>query len=46
MLTSESAGLDKATQITVDALGDFSESMRECARSVGKESMNLRPMAY
>ena len=38
MLTSESAGLDKATQITVDALGDFSESMRECARSVGKEN--------
>jgi len=38
MLTRIFAGLDKATQITVDALGDFSESLRECARSVGKEN--------
>ncbi|KAL3418573.1 alpha amylase [Phlyctema vagabunda] len=30
--------LDKATQITVDALGDWSHSIRECARSVGKEN--------
>jgi len=30
--------LDKATQITVDALGDWSEAMRACARSVGKKN--------
>ncbi|TGO35925.1 hypothetical protein BHYA_0141g00220 [Botrytis hyacinthi] len=28
--------VDKATQITVDALGSFSHAMRECARSVNK----------
>lgn len=38
MSTKILAGLDKATQITVDALGDFSEALRECARSVGKEN--------
>ena len=38
MLIRRLVGLDKATQITVDALGDFSESLRECARSVGKEN--------
>ena len=30
--------LDKATQITVDALSDFSHAVRQCARSVGKEN--------
>ncbi|TVY93725.1 Cell wall alpha-1,3-glucan synthase [Lachnellula willkommii] len=38
MLDIDGFRLDKATQITVDALGDFSESLRECARSVGKEN--------
>ncbi|RAL64964.1 hypothetical protein DID88_001554 [Monilinia fructigena] len=30
--------VDKATQITVDALGSFSHAVRECARSVGKKN--------
>jgi alpha-1,3-glucan synthase len=38
MLDIDGFRLDKATQITVDALGNFSESMRECAREVGKEN--------
>jgi alpha-1,3-glucan synthase len=38
MLDIDGFRLDKATQITVDALGDFSHAMRECARSVGKEN--------
>ncbi|KAF5863173.1 Cell wall alpha-1,3-glucan synthase ags1 [Aspergillus alliaceus] len=29
---------DKATQATVDALGDMSQAYRECARSVGKNN--------
>ncbi|KAJ5690458.1 hypothetical protein N7462_004850 [Penicillium macrosclerotiorum] len=29
---------DKATQATVDALGDMSKAYRECARAVGKEN--------
>ncbi|KAI2910628.1 CAZyme family GH13 [Aspergillus niger] len=29
---------DKATQATVDALGDMSNAYRECARAVGKEN--------
>ncbi|KAJ6004274.1 hypothetical protein N7499_000343 [Penicillium canescens] len=29
---------DKATQATVDALGDMSEAYRECARDVGKQN--------
>ncbi|KAJ6108618.1 hypothetical protein N7523_009941 [Penicillium sp. IBT 18751x] len=32
---------DKATQATVDALGDISSSYRECARRVGKENSFL-----
>ncbi|KAJ5324842.1 hypothetical protein N7476_003442 [Penicillium atrosanguineum] len=32
---------DKATQATVDALGDISSSYRECARRVGKENFFL-----
>lgn len=38
MILITKQGLDKATQITVDALGDFGEAMRDCARSVGKEN--------
>lgn len=38
MLDIDGYRLDKATQITVDALGDFAESMRQCAREVGKEN--------
>ncbi|OGM41244.1 hypothetical protein ABOM_010113 [Aspergillus bombycis] len=32
---------DKATQATVDALGDMSHAYRECARSVGKDNFFL-----
>ncbi|KAL4797044.1 hypothetical protein BDV19DRAFT_397901 [Aspergillus venezuelensis] len=32
---------DKATQATVDALGDMSSAYRECARDVGKENFFL-----
>ena len=38
MLDIDGFRLDKATQITVDALGDFSSAMRECASAVGKEN--------
>ncbi len=38
MLDVDGFRIDKATQITVDALGDFSASIRECARSVGKDN--------
>ncbi|KAI5272965.1 putative alpha 1,3 glucan synthase [Aureobasidium subglaciale] len=38
MLDIDGFRLDKATQATVDALADFSESIRECARSNGKEN--------
>ena len=38
MLDIDGFRIDKATQITVDALGDFSNTVRECARSVGKEN--------
>lgn len=30
--------IDKALQSTVDALGEFSDAMRQCARSVGKDN--------
>ncbi|PYH89079.1 alpha-1,3-glucan synthase [Aspergillus ellipticus CBS 707.79] len=32
---------DKATQSTVDALGDMSSAYRECARAVGKENFYI-----
>ncbi|WEW59543.1 alpha 1,3-glucan synthase [Emydomyces testavorans] len=32
---------DKATQATVDALGDISEALRKCARKVGKKNFFL-----
>lgn len=38
MLDIDGFRLDKATQITVDALADWSDAMRQCARSVGKEN--------
>lgn len=38
MLDIDGYRIDKATQVTVDALGDFSQAMRECARTVGKEN--------
>ena len=38
MLDIDGFRLDKATQITVDALGDFGHSVRECARRVGKQN--------
>jgi alpha-1,3-glucan synthase len=38
MLDIDGFRIDKGTQVTVDALGEFSHSMRECARSVGKEN--------
>lgn len=38
MLDIDGYRIDKATQVTVDALGDFSHAMRECARKVGKNN--------
>ena len=38
MLDIDGYRIDKATQVTVDALGDFSQAMRQCARNVGKEN--------
>jgi alpha-1,3-glucan synthase len=38
MLDIDGFRLDKATQITVDALGNYSSAMRECASMVGKDN--------
>ncbi|THX82417.1 putative alpha 1,3 glucan synthase [Aureobasidium pullulans] len=38
MLDIDGIRIDKATQATVDALADFSESIRECARDNGKQN--------
>lgn len=38
MLDIDGFRLDKATQITVDALGDWSEHMRRCAKRFGKDN--------
>ena len=38
MLDIDGFRIDKATQATVDALGDFSQAMRECAQKVGKDN--------
>jgi alpha-1,3-glucan synthase len=38
MLDIDGFRFDKATQATVDALADFGESLRECARNNGKEN--------
>ncbi|KAH0558454.1 hypothetical protein GP486_004889 [Trichoglossum hirsutum] len=36
MLDIDGFRIDKATQVTVDALGDWSDSVRRCARKYGK----------
>lgn len=38
MLDIDGFRYDKATQVTVDAEGQFSSNMRKCARAVGKEN--------
>lgn len=38
MLDIDGFRLDKATQTTVDALADWSDAMRTCARAVGKDN--------
>jgi alpha-1,3-glucan synthase len=38
MLDVDGYRIDKATQVTVHVLGDFSEAMRQCAQIVGKEN--------
>ena len=38
MLDIDGYRIDKATQVTVDAFGDFSQAMRECAANVGKDN--------
>lgn len=38
MLDIDGIRIDKATQATVDALAEFSESIRECARDYGKQN--------
>jgi alpha-1,3-glucan synthase len=38
MLDIDGFRYDKATQVTVDATGEFSSRLRECARKVGKEN--------
>jgi alpha-1,3-glucan synthase len=41
MLDIDGYRIDKATQVTVDALGDFSQAMRECAATVGKDNFYI-----
>jgi alpha-1,3-glucan synthase len=41
MLDIDGFRIDKSTQATVDALADFSESIRECARNNGKENFMI-----
>jgi alpha-1,3-glucan synthase len=38
MLDNDGFRFDKATQITVDALADYSETVRGCARRLGKQN--------
>jgi len=38
MLDIDGFRIDKATQITPDMLGDWSDSVRQCARQFGKEN--------
>jgi len=38
MLDIDGFRIDKATQVTVDALADFGDNVRSCARSLGKEN--------
>ncbi|KAK1579891.1 alpha-1,3-glucan synthase [Colletotrichum navitas] len=41
MLDIDGFRFDKALQVTVDAQGEFSKRMRECARAVGKDNFFL-----
>ncbi|KAK2048071.1 alpha-1,3-glucan synthase [Colletotrichum somersetense] len=41
MLDIDGFRFDKALQVTVDAQGEFSKKMRECARAVGKQNFFL-----
>jgi alpha-1,3-glucan synthase len=41
MLDIDGFRIDKSTQATVDALADFSESIRECARNNGKNNFMI-----
>ncbi|GKT65805.1 alpha-1,3-glucan synthase [Colletotrichum tofieldiae] len=41
MLDIDGFRFDKALQVTVDAQGEFSKKMRECARDVGKDNFFL-----
>ncbi|OCK84430.1 glycosyltransferase family 5 protein [Lepidopterella palustris CBS 459.81] len=38
MLDIDGFRFDKATQVTVDAQGDFADGIRQCARKIGKEN--------
>ncbi|QDS68915.1 hypothetical protein FKW77_008195 [Venturia effusa] len=38
MLDADGYRFDKATQVTVDALAEYSENLRSCARKLGKEN--------
>lgn len=38
MLDNDGFRFDKATQVTVDALADYSETVRNCARKLGKQN--------
>lgn len=38
MLDADGYRFDKATQVTVDALADYSQAVRSCARKLGKEN--------
>jgi alpha-1,3-glucan synthase len=38
MLDIDGFRYDKATQVTTDALGDYAETVRQCARKLGKEN--------
>lgn len=40
MLDIDGFRYDKATQATVDASGDFSAALRQCARDVGKHNFS------
>lgn len=41
MLDIDGYRVDKALQVTLDSLGEWSEAMRECAQEVGKDNFYL-----
>ncbi|RAL13908.1 alpha-1,3-glucan synthase [Aspergillus homomorphus CBS 101889] len=41
MLDIDGFRVDKALQVTLDSLGEWSESMRDCARQLGKDNFYL-----